>query len=235
MQTWLENATSSLISWGVDARAATGSLSAVEGTLLENEVRYALCELKELLEKIYKDGKLQAQESTFQTTESTFQAKESIFQAKESTFSANDVSELSPTFDEDRFAADEDPMALMSSLIVGLQATVRPIRMIYASNNQEGPYRELKRQVDDMYNQHIKRRDQGKLLAPKSPSNEVLHDNDRSRDPADVKDLPSHSKFPATQSASSNYWTWCFQNRDYYHDDWNLQTSNKLLLKSLRL
>lgn len=42
---WLENATTSLISWGVDIRADTGSLTAVEGLPLGVEVRYTLLEL----------------------------------------------------------------------------------------------------------------------------------------------------------------------------------------------
>ena len=76
---------------------------------------------------------------------------------------------LSPTPYGDGLAADEDTMAIMSSLIGVLQDFVRPIRMIQALRKQRGPYRNLKRQIDDIYNQHIERRDRSELLAPEIP------------------------------------------------------------------
>jgi hypothetical protein len=150
VKTWLENATSSLISWGIDARTDAGSLSAVEGTPLENEVRCTLCELQRQLEKIY-------EERSF---------REEVFSLPE--HATYVVPDLSPIPYGDGLAADEDPMTIMSSLIGVLQDTVRPIRMIHALRKQEGPYRDLKRQINDIYNQHIERRDRSELRAPES-------------------------------------------------------------------
>ncbi len=179
VKTWLENATSSLISWGIDARTDAGSLSAVEKTPLESEVRCTLCELQGQLEKIH-------EERSF---------REEVSSLPEHATSV--VPELSPIPYGDGLAADEDPMAIMSSLIGVLQDTVRPIRMIHASKKQEGPYRDLKRQIDDIYNQHFEPRDRSALRAPESPPDVALLENDPSREPANVKDILSHQIEPS--------------------------------------
>jgi hypothetical protein len=46
--TWFENVVSSLISWSVDVRTATNSLTAIEGTLLAEELTSTLDELAQL-------------------------------------------------------------------------------------------------------------------------------------------------------------------------------------------
>ena len=111
--TWLENATASLISWGIDTRADAGSLAAVEGTALGNEVRFTMRGLQVHLENVFDERNAQL--------------------------------------------ASEDPMAIMSGLIGMLQDFVRPIRMAQASISSEGPYRHLKQQVDNIYDDHIER------------------------------------------------------------------------------
>ena len=133
-KTWLENATSSLISWSTDARIEAGSLSAVEGTLLEKTVRSTLHELQGQLEEIFGDCNLAGNVSSV-------------------------TPELSPNHREDTLTADEDSIATMSDLIGSLQEIVRPIRMIHASRGQGGPYRNLKRQIDNTYKDHIDHRD----------------------------------------------------------------------------
>ena len=48
-----------------------------------------------------------------------------------------------------------DPFVIMSGLISILKDFVRPIRMMHASKSKKGPYQELKRRVDDIYQQHV--------------------------------------------------------------------------------
>ncbi|KAI4125120.1 MAG: hypothetical protein LQ338_004448, partial [Usnochroma carphineum] len=134
---WLENATASLISWGIDIRADAGSLAAIEGTPLETEVRCALCELRIHLDEVFDE-----------------RSSRSVSHSSDSPGFA-----LSSDPKQGESAADEDPMAIMSGLISVLQDFVRPIRMRHASITGEGPYRNLKHQIDIIYNQHIESRD----------------------------------------------------------------------------
>ncbi len=157
---WLENATSSLIFWGTDVRIEAGSLSALQATHLEKEVRYAMCELQNEIEKIY-DGR------SFREEEPSPPGHIAFFSPNTSSIPREDevaASNLYPVTSGDESAAAEDPMATMSSLIIGLQENVRPIRMIHASINQEGPYWPLKRQIDEMFSQHIQRT--GRTVSP---------------------------------------------------------------------
>ena len=54
--TWLDNATSSLISWGVDIRVNTDSLSALVGTDVEGEIRRIFCQLHVQVEGLFENG-----------------------------------------------------------------------------------------------------------------------------------------------------------------------------------
>ncbi|KAI4267850.1 MAG: hypothetical protein L6R38_008067 [Xanthoria sp. 2 TBL-2021] len=133
LKTWLENATTSLISWGIDTRANTGSLAAVERTPLGIEVQCILLELQQQL-GTFIDGRCPRWASS-------------------DSDSPGFASSLNPV--QDNLVADGDPMASMSGLVGDLQDFVRPIRMMHASQTREGPYRSLKLQVDDIYNQHV--------------------------------------------------------------------------------
>ncbi|KAL8724607.1 MAG: hypothetical protein Q9166_007854, partial [cf. Caloplaca sp. 2 TL-2023] len=136
LKTWLENATTSLISWGIDTRANTGSLAAVEGTPVGVEVRCRLLELQQNL-----GGFLDSRSSRWVSSNSD---------STELTSSPNPI--------KDNLIADGDPIANMSSLVGDLQDFVRPIRMMHASQTREGPYRALKHQVDDIYSRYAKPR-----------------------------------------------------------------------------
>ena len=132
--TWLENAISTLISWEIDTRANAGSLAAIHGTPLGNEVRHVLTELKAQLVNGPKLSTEPMRSFTGLTT---------------------------PTIqDRKKSAMDDDQVAEMSNLIGVLQDLVRPIRMIHASTSLEGPYHYLKQEVDKMYDQHFKPKNQ---------------------------------------------------------------------------
>ncbi|KAL8638111.1 MAG: hypothetical protein Q9226_009035 [Calogaya cf. arnoldii] len=133
---WLENATTSLISWGVDIRANTGSLTAVEGLPLGVEVRCTLLELQQRLD--------------------------AFFHGRGSRWMSSDPGPNKPASSLDSIKdrlliTDSDPMASMSGLFGDLQDFVRPIRMLHASQSSEGPYHSLKLRVDDLYNRHVNR------------------------------------------------------------------------------
>ena len=134
---WLENATATLISWGIDVRVDAGSLSSITKTPLENEVASILNDLQSQLHKIY----------------------EEITSLPEDAISRSSIHSVEGT------SADNDPLVTMSSLIGLLQDTVRPIRMEYASTQREGPYRAMKALIDNMYTERINRRDHSKLQA----------------------------------------------------------------------
>ena len=159
IKTWLENATSSLISWGIDARTDAGSLSAVEGTPLENKLRCSLRELQGQLAKIYEECKF----------------REEVRSLPENVSSV--VPESPPIYYGDRLAADKDSMAIMSSLLNALQDLVRPIRMIHASRGQAGPYQDLKRQIDKIYTHHTEQRDRSELREPESLLDITAHED----------------------------------------------------------
>ena len=134
---WLENATTSLISWGVDIRANTGSLTTVEGLPLGVEVRSRLLELQQRLD--------------------------AFFHGRGSRWMFSDPGPIKPassldSIQDQLLLTDGEPMASMSGLVGDLQDLVRPIRMLHASQSKEGPYRGLKLRVDDLYNQQVKRK-----------------------------------------------------------------------------
>ena len=164
--TWLENATASLISWGIDTRADAGSLAAVEGTALGKQVRFTLGELQEHLENVFNERSAQSAEH-----EST---------------------------------ADEDPMATMSSLIGMLQDFVRPIRMAQASISSEGPYRNLKQQVNDIYDEHIRRQDRPGPPALEQVLTAALHGQSSSRDRVEAQHVFSDQNLPSVASKSGS-------------------------------
>ena len=128
--TWLQNAISTLTSWEIDTRANAGSLSAIQGTPLGNEVRHVLTELKA---QLVNERKPQTEPMLSSTGLATLKIQ-----------------------DHKNNAMDEDQMAEMSNLIGVLQDLVRPIRMLHASTNREGPYQYIKQEVDKMYDQHVK-------------------------------------------------------------------------------
>lgn len=132
--TWLEHATTSLISWGVDTRANTGSLAAVERTPLGIEVQFILLELQQQLGRFI-DGR-------------------GPRWASSDSDSPGFALSLNPV--QHNPVANGDPMASMSGLVGDLPDFVRPIRMMHASQTRDGPYRSLKLQVDDIYNRHVK-------------------------------------------------------------------------------
>ncbi|KAL8847177.1 MAG: hypothetical protein Q9221_007778 [Calogaya cf. arnoldii] len=134
--TWLENATTSLISWGVDIRANTGSLTAVEGLPLGVEVRSRILELQQRLDAFFHG------------------------RGSRRMFSDPGPIKLASSLDSIKgqlTVTDGDPMASMSGLVGGLQDFVRPIRTLHASQSNKGPYRNLKLQVDDLYDRHVNR------------------------------------------------------------------------------
>ena len=147
--TWLENATSSLISWGIDTRVNTGALSAVIGTDAESELRCTLCQLKVQVERLFEDDHAGDVSGP-------------------SVINSTDSIESPSGFARNRTSADGEPLVIMSSLIGVLQDFVRPIRMMHASKSKKGPYQELKRRVDDIYQQHVERNNIGRLPTPKT-------------------------------------------------------------------
>ena len=142
--TWLENATSSLISWGIDTRVNTGSLSAVVGTDVETEVRFTLLQLQVQIGRLFENDDFGSVPGP-------------------STVNRTAATESPSNFAQNQTSADDNPLVIMSSLIGVLQDFVRPIRMLHASTSQKGPYQELKRRVDDIYQQHVERKDPGRL------------------------------------------------------------------------
>ena len=172
-KTWLENATSSLISWGTDTRTDAGSLSAVEGTPLGNKVRNTLCELQEQLGKI-------ARGYSFSESPSSI------------------VPELSSTECEDILAADHESIAIASSLIGVLQDIVRPIRMIHASKGEGGPYRDLKRQIDNIYADHIERKNRIELHDQESPADIAVYEDDTESSCQPSKQAHTSFELPVT-------------------------------------
>lgn len=156
--TWLENATTSLISWGIDTRANTGSLAAVEGTPLGVEVRCILLELREHL-----GGLLDGHSVQWLTTLKLASSSKWIH------------------------ANNGDTMAIMSGLVGELQDLVRPIRMLHASKTGEGPYRSRKLQVDDIYSQYIERKVQDSSQEPHSVGGVSPYLDRRSFRPSSMK------------------------------------------------
>ena len=142
LKTWLENAISTLISWEIDTRANAGSLSAIHGTPLGNEVRHVLTELKA---QLVSGRKPQTEPMLSFTPLATLTIQ-----------------------DQKKYAMDEDQMAKMSNLIGVLQDLVRPIRMVHASTSREGPYQYLKEEVDKIYDQHVKPKDQASSALDKN-------------------------------------------------------------------
>ncbi|KAL8653328.1 MAG: hypothetical protein Q9226_003891 [Calogaya cf. arnoldii] len=133
---WLENATTSLISWGIDIRANTGSLTAVGGLPLGVEVRCTLLELQQRL-----DTFLHGRGSRWMSSDP----------------GPNKPASSLDSIKDQLLITDGDPMASMSGLVGDLQDLVRPVRMLHASQSNKGPYRSLKLRVDDLYNRHVNR------------------------------------------------------------------------------
>ncbi|KAL8870605.1 MAG: hypothetical protein Q9174_003391 [Haloplaca sp. 1 TL-2023] len=128
LATWLDNATTSLISWAVDTRVDDGWLAAVERTPLGFEIRRALLELQQSL-----GGLMSGRRSR-----------------RGSSVSASSGRVWSSEVIQVDHVENEGSMVSMSALVGDLQGFVRPIRMAHAS--KEGPYRNLKLAVDDIYN-----------------------------------------------------------------------------------
>lgn len=169
---WLENVISSLISWGIDTRVDAGSLSAIEGNPLENEVRSTL-------------GELQAQLYIYEGR--NFQEVSSLSKSATPV-----VPELPPIPDESGSVAGKSSKSIMLSLIDLLQDTVRSIRMIHASKKQEGPYRKLKQKIDNIYNQHIEQKAQNEPLTSRSSLVNPLLEEDSYLQLANDKEILSH-------------------------------------------
>ena len=125
----------------------SSSLSAVTSTDVESEIRCTLCQLQEQVGRLFENSNFRAVSSP-------------------SVVNITDVIESPSDFAQHRRSPDDDPLVIMSSLINVLQDFVRPIRMIHASRNKQGPYQELKRRVDDIYQQHLRRKDLGRLPTP---------------------------------------------------------------------
>ena len=135
VKTWLKNATASLISWGIDVRVESGSLSAIEKTSLKSGIQSLLQEIQDDLKTVLEEDKRLDEHESFKKTMTSGPQNLANYHSEES--------------------ADQDTIAVMSSHIVTLQDLIRPIRMMHASERQEGPYRNLKQQVENIYKQHL--------------------------------------------------------------------------------
>ncbi|KAL8836467.1 MAG: hypothetical protein Q9170_002900 [Blastenia crenularia] len=182
-KTWLENATASLIPWGLDIKVDAGSLAAIEGTHLGSEVHRALKELHQQVEAFSRV--LFNERGAGDRPQSPERVKgNDPGERSEGGNTMSNGSKLqsfsSSHRDRSTYEANEDPMAIMSSLIGDLQGLVRPIRMAHASKNNQGPYRNLKRQIDIIYNRHMKGRTSAEIQAQNTVALTMLDVQDAS-------------------------------------------------------
>ena len=134
-RTLLENINSSLISWGIDVRLDSGSLSTIDDDPIAEVVRCTLEQLSEELQTLYNSASYTPRSSLRRIEETALSQRP-----------AGKIAEISP--------AAENPRHLVIRLIRLLQDMVRPVQSVQAMKSQEGPYGDMRRIISHVNRFH---------------------------------------------------------------------------------